>query len=211
MRAREQFDLFLMSKVLDHVRDAIIVTDGDGRFVYINAAAEQQLTRGSALRRREGRLWCAKRGCGTALRQALQAACDPEAPTSTTMLVDDHGHPRLIFGISPITNAVGVLHALIVINEECLPRRRLIEPLKKLFNLTAAEAEIALRIADGATPAEIGRVRGVALNTIRGQMKSMAAKMGCTRQVEIAATVNAIPIAPAPSEHEFGTTVSVSV
>ena len=195
--------------LLDRVRDALILAAADGQVVHLNAAAEQQLARAGPLRFREGRLWCGKRACGTALRQALAAACDSELPNATTMLLSDHKHGRLIVGISPLGPREGPGLALIAIHEECMPRRRSVEPLKSLFNLTRAEAEIALRIAEGATPTEIGRERRVALNTVRGQMKSLAAKLGCTRQVEIVTLVRAIP-APA-SGHEAGKAFSLTI
>jgi DNA-binding CsgD family transcriptional regulator len=201
----------VLAAVLDHVANALIVVAAEGRAVHINAAAEQLLAGAGPLRCREGRLRCGNRACGTALRQALEAACDPQSPTATTMLLDDHRHGRLILGISPLTGAGGASFALVVINEECLARRRGIEPLKALFNLTRAEAEIALRIADGATPAEIGAERGVASNTVRGQMKSLAAKLGCARQVEIAAMVKAIPLLPPTSDHARSSVLSLTL
>jgi len=200
-----------LGAAIDQVPDALILADADGRVLHLNAAAERLLASGGPLRWREGRLTCGRRACGNALRQAIEAAGDPRSPAATTMLLSNHGRARLILGVSPLTSAGDTSIALIVVNEAFLPSRRHVEPLKSLFSLTRAEADVALRVADGATPAEIGRQRGVALNTVRGQMKSLAGKMGCARQVEIAALVRAIPVPPPGSREGRDSVVSLSM
>ena len=66
--------------------------------------------------------------------------------------------------------------------------------LRSLYGLTRAEAEIAVRIADGVGPAGIAGERGVSVATVRAQVKALAAKLGCARQSEIAALVRALPV-----------------
>lgn len=57
--------------------------------------------------------------------------------------------------------------------------------LKAAYGLTAAEAEVALRLADGLALKRIADERNTSEATVRTQIKSIAAKMGCSRQVEI--------------------------
>jgi len=58
--------------------------------------------------------------------------------------------------------------------------------IQGLFDLTPAEARIALAIAAGVQPTEIARKQGVSVETVRTQLKSIFLKTGTTRQLELA-------------------------
>lgn len=62
-----------------------------------------------------------------------------------------------------------------------------VEALRALFDLTRSEAAIALAFVDGAPREAIARQRGVTVDTVRGQLKSVFRKVGVTREVELAA------------------------
>lgn len=68
-----------------------------------------------------------------------------------------------------------------------------------LFDLSAAEAAVARSLAQGRTPAEIARARGVSLATVRAQVRAILAKTGRTRQSELVALL-AIGAAPRDAE-----------
>jgi len=59
--------------------------------------------------------------------------------------------------------------------------------LRSRFMLTPAEVQIALGIAEGKTLAAIAKMRGVAVSTARGQLKSVFVKTGTHRQAELVA------------------------
>jgi DNA-binding CsgD family transcriptional regulator len=73
----------------------------------------------------------------------------------------------------------------------------LAEALSDCFGLTRSEAVVAAAVAEGRAVAGIARQRGVAIDTVRTQLKRIAAKLGCARQSQIAAIVNAVPPARA--------------
>lgn len=60
-----------------------------------------------------------------------------------------------------------------------IPERRM---LADLFNLTAAEAELAELLAAGATIGEVASNRSVRISTVRTQLSSTLRKMGVDRQ-----------------------------
>ena len=64
--------------------------------------------------------------------------------------------------------------------------------LRSLYGLSPAEAETAILLARGLAPTEIADERGIAVATVRVQIKTVAAKMECRRQLEIAAVVNGL-------------------
>lgn len=70
----------------------------------------------------------------------------------------------------------------------CAPDRVVIQGL---FDLTAAEARVASRVAEGLALDQIPERRGVALATMRSQVKSIFAKTGVGRQSQLAALLAA--------------------
>lgn len=59
--------------------------------------------------------------------------------------------------------------------------------LQASFDLTAAEAAIAIRLARGETRDAIAAGRGVSPGTLKSQIRSIYQKVGVTREVELAA------------------------
>ena len=63
----------------------------------------------------------------------------------------------------------------------------------QLFGLSQAEAQISIRLAEGFSPADIAEQRRVTDGTVRVQVKTIMAKLGCRRQTQIAAAVLSLP------------------
>lgn len=62
--------------------------------------------------------------------------------------------------------------------------------LQGVYGFTSAETDIALQLAQGKTTEAIAHERAVAIGTVRSQIKSILAKLGVTRQVELVAKLN---------------------
>jgi len=62
-----------------------------------------------------------------------------------------------------------------------------VELVRSLFDLTASEARVARKLAAGKSAEEIAEERGVALSTVRTQLRQVMEKTGCTRQAEVVA------------------------
>ncbi|WP_199902090.1 helix-turn-helix transcriptional regulator, partial [Azospirillum sp. B506] len=62
--------------------------------------------------------------------------------------------------------------------------------LGALFGLTPVEAGLVADLLADLTPAEIGGRRGVAISTVRSQLRNIFAKTGTTRQSELMNLVN---------------------
>lgn len=60
-----------------------------------------------------------------------------------------------------------------------------------IYGLTSAESDIALLLAQGKSTEAIALERKVAVGTVRAQIKSLLAKLGVGRQVELVAKLNA--------------------
>jgi DNA-binding CsgD family transcriptional regulator len=74
--------------------------------------------------------------------------------------------------------------------------RSLSAQIQHVFGLSQAEAETVLRLADGATPAEIAGARGVSIHTVRNQVKASLSKTACRRQSDLVRKIEHLRLRP---------------
>ena len=60
-----------------------------------------------------------------------------------------------------------------------------VELMRSLFDLRPSEARVARGLAAGETLEEIAANGGVAISTVRSQLRQVLDKTGCTRQAEV--------------------------
>lgn len=61
------------------------------------------------------------------------------------------------------------------------------------FGLTPAEAQVAATLVAGQTIAEVAKSRGVSLETVRSQVRSICAKVGVSRQADLTRVLTQLP------------------
>ena len=94
--------------------------------------------------------------------------------------------PRPRVGVELTRNAS---HILII--EEISRSIKLNETLTiDVFGLTKGEADIAAKLFKGMSAAEIAESRGVTYETVRGMIKSILSKTGCSRQSQLVAKLS---------------------
>jgi DNA-binding CsgD family transcriptional regulator len=71
--------------------------------------------------------------------------------------------------------------------------------LQKMFELTPAEASLAIKISRGETPVDIARTNGVTIATVRSQLAAVFAKTRTQRQAELVALLGRVAIIPSPA------------
>jgi DNA-binding CsgD family transcriptional regulator len=72
------------------------------------------------------------------------------------------------------------------------PQAPPVELVQSLFDLTPTEARVARGLASGKTTEEIASDSGVALSTVRTQVRSVLEKTGCARQVDVVSLLSGI-------------------
>ena len=77
--------------------------------------------------------------------------------------------------------------ALLVVTPVTARAAPRIELMRSLFDLTASEARVARGVAVGETLDEIASTGGVAISTVRSQLRAELQKTGCVRQAELVA------------------------
>ncbi|MBZ9864528.1 helix-turn-helix transcriptional regulator [Mesorhizobium sp. CA15] len=70
------------------------------------------------------------------------------------------------------------------------------QTLQKMFGLTSAETQLAMRLAQGDAPLEIARSWHLSRTTIRSQLASLFAKTETKRQGELVALLGRISVLP---------------
>jgi DNA-binding CsgD family transcriptional regulator/PAS domain-containing protein len=171
--------------LLEMIAAPVIATDLAGRILYMNSQGEALLKQQHCLR------YVPERGLGAVstddtdhLRAAIALACSGVG--STAILQKAEGPPLLAM-VTPSKAMAFSAHALIVFNDAEF--RGDARRLKQMFGLSAAEADVAIGLAAGDAIEEIAESRGVAVSTLRVQLKSIYSKTATSRQAELVSLV----------------------
>jgi DNA-binding CsgD family transcriptional regulator len=186
----------LLERILEDVRDVVMVVARDGRILYANGAAAELLARRGPLQSSQGRIRSSSEVPELTLRRAIERACNDDAPSTQAVVMHHPDQVPLVVVVKCVETVEATRHALLLTFDSHPHGDRLIGPLRECFGLTRSEAEVSAAIAEGATISQIAARRKVAVSTIRTQVKHISAKLGCTRQSQIAAIVKAVPLAP---------------
>ncbi len=121
----------------------------------------------------------------------LQATRDTEPTAADPIVIRRSGNGSVVIRVLPINGAArspfGGARALLIfslIDVKTAPDPALVSDV---FGLTRAEAEVAACVAQGKSPAAIAKERGIALVTVRNQIRTIFAKTGTHRQSELVA------------------------
>lgn len=125
-------------------------------------------------------------------RRALQTLnLHSDSAVNSFPLRDDDNRAVMVAHILPISRSVHDLfaqsYALLIftpVSKEHVPP---VELVRSLFDLTTSEARVARKLAAGNSAQEIAEAGGVALSTVRTQIRQVLEKTGCSRQAEVVA------------------------
>jgi len=185
--------------VLDQLAAAVIVTDGNGRVIEINRAAERILQRDDGLTVRNGKV-AALHILDSARLEALIAAATAEQKTGAAigrMRIRRHdGHPPYMLTVAPLSADLAVYErplAMIVLADpdEHTPSER---ELAEFFGLSPAESRLAVALLAGKRLGEIASDFGVQITTLRTQLSSILQKTGVTRQVDLIRLLSSVSV-----------------
>ena len=182
MAARSSFDSLEL---------AILQLDADGRWLDGNALGEELLRREGPLRLARGRVQV--QGDNAAFTRAVALATDRSAPEATLLNLIDGDGPAVSVTVSPLRIPGVKPRALVLIKPPFTAQPDLDRRLMQLYGLSQAEARVSISLAEGLSPADIAERRQVSEGTVRIQLKTIMAKLGCRRQTQIAAAVLSLP------------------
>ncbi len=181
---------------LDQLAAGVIVSDGSGRIIEMNRAAEQILRVDDGLTARNGQV-CARRvfEAGKLARLIAAAAAPKTTVSAGRMLVARHsGKASYVLTVVPI-RGVGALErgplALILVVDQEQPDVSA-HDLSDLFGLTRAESRLAAALMDGRKLHDIAAGSGLKITTLRTQLRSVLKKVGVQRQADLARVLSTV-------------------
>lgn len=174
---------------------ATIILDEQGRVLNTNAVARALLEQGDALSLRGERLHIEGRDINKELQQALaniiMAQQSGKASVVRALRVPrPAGGSDLGLVIRPVptsqwSEGQSSPCAAVFISDPDLQQPASQQILGDLFELTPAEANLAILLARGLSLAEVSNAQNISQHTARAQLKSIFAKTGVSRQAEL--------------------------
>ncbi|HEY0649746.1 hypothetical protein [Phenylobacterium sp.] len=176
-----------LESTLDQLQTGVLVCSEAGQVRWANDAARALLTRSPRLRLADQQLRCAHRGDASAIA-AMFAACDQGEAVRLGAAEDDDNLHLLSKRLAP-RDPDGLCRpepmTAVFVSEVAKAGTLSPDALTKLFGLTATEARLAVALCDGWSVRDYALERGVAVGTVRIQMKRVLAKTQCHRQADL--------------------------
>lgn len=124
------------------------------------------------------------------LQMALGALDSGEVVRSIPLVPAQEGDLPGVLHVIPVRRSAhdlfGRTSAILVLTKASSSPTQATSLLQSLFDLTPTEALLAARIAAGMTAESIATADRKTIGTVRNQLKSVLAKTGCRRQVDLA-------------------------
>lgn len=200
-------ELGMARELLSQFSYPMLLVDEMGAIWHRNAMAEQLLRQQGPVSERNGYLQFGNAVSQKALAQALhdfQLSAPRQAGQASRKAIGlamKNGH-RLLAFVSALRSdvAIGAFgrapRALVIFYDTAdLQTHTCLQPLivGECFDLTPAEARVAVQIAAGASLKEIAQRNGTALTTVRTQLHSVMAKAEVERQADLVRVLLALP------------------
>lgn len=188
--ALQHQSLELMTGVLDAMSAAVFLCDQFGRVRAMTGSAEAVIRHGRCLSIRSGVLQAARQADGPGLESILAEAVAGRKPDSPIVLNSSDGDEMLLMEAAPVSVGhplrFGVC-AMLIVRDASGDEARIAGAASAMFGMTAAEAAISAQLALGRPPGRIAGQRGVAVGTVRAQVRRIFEKAGVSSQLELAA------------------------
>lgn len=187
-RAIEHQGFALLSGTFEAMGRACWLLDATGRIGGMTPAADQLLS-DSRLRIDDAMLTSERpeeaRAIGQAVRAVVDIAatpCDPVIMAGENggagMLLEFHALPRQSWDLPFAPRAI-------IVARVGAPTDHHVQLLMRVFRLTPAEADIAVRLASGMSRADIAAARDTSMDTLRVQLRHIYEKTGCHRESQL--------------------------
>lgn len=188
----------LIAGALEALSLTAFVCDRAGAVKAMTPTAEALVSEGAALRLKNGQLRAANPADTRRLTDGIDAAIGaiirPDTPRGNAIVVRGTTGEPLTLTVVPLPrteHAFGFNPRVLVVarapKAQDAGRTRVL--LQSAYGLTAAEAEVALRLGNGEHAEAIAGTRGVSVSTVRAQIRSIFAKLGVRRQSELVARI----------------------
>lgn len=194
-------------ELLTRLRAPIALIDEQRRLLVVNPAAQNLISKSSALVENSGCLYCRRPQDDNALMLGLrQLFCGtrPDGVAIDKVFLRARGASDLtplglyLYVVRPneTLHAFGDQPLAMLLFHE--PGRRMeLDPfvVAAAFELTPGEARVAVATARGVSPEQIASQHMVSINTVRSQLQTIFSKTGTARQAELVSLLAGLPMA----------------
>jgi len=197
---------------IDSMQMGVVFFDHHGMINYCNKSAKAIIQQHPAIEMRNNMIYATSDESNRKLREAVAMATlanVQEVVTKPIAIGLKHPGiytplPALIMPIHQSDLSIylskGSVAAVMILTDP--DRMQLTSPelLATIHDLTKAEAEVAIALANALSPTEIAEEKGVKITTIRSQIQSIFAKIGVNTQAQLMKTLLNSPLASAKIE-----------
>lgn len=190
----------VLAGAMDALSIPAFICDGAGTVRALTSTAEVLVRADRGLCLKSNRLCVDSLPESEALDNAIAAAAFARTevgPLMHRMIVVRGGRvevPPLVLEVVPLRRREYehdlAPSVLVIVRGTRAPGERRAAVVQAAYALTAAETQIAMQLGAGETPQAIASARGVAVGTVRAQIKTICAKLGVSRQTELVARLN---------------------
>jgi DNA-binding CsgD family transcriptional regulator len=203
-----QFEHTVAVEALDAVPCAVFLVNADARVLLANVRGRAMLAANDGLSTERSRLSAWDPHETTRLRGLCAAVAGtrgdlpphPGGVLALSRCVSEHPPLHVVVAAAPSAEPLGLsderVTAVVFVSDPAEERAPSEALLRQAYGLTAAESQVAARIAVGRTLADIATERGSALETVRRQSKQILAKTGARHRGELVRMLCALPRAP---------------
>jgi len=182
---------------LDLLSMAALLFDERGQVTHQNLRAKTLLANNRFARVRDGHFQVADEELSRRLHfeigSAIQASRGSSLPLHEVMRLPRGEQRPLMLMLAPLGSRGAYGAALLFVFDPEIVPGPAPERVRQLFSLSEAEAALAIALTRGETLEETATSRGVSLNTIKTQLRSVFAKTGTSRQAELVSLLLASP------------------
>ena len=175
----------------DTMGHAVFLLDRSLRVCNANAAAEELFQARDCLVQRDGKIRCRNASDQRDLQDAMDLALSAKGGLPGAFALRRPAGPPLIASVMAARSDRTL--AVVMVNDPAKRDVSMSDRLSLLYDLTPGESAVCLMLAEGMSPDRIAEERSVSVGTVRVQIKSIALKLGCSRQAEIVAIVKSLP------------------
>ncbi|MFN9336186.1 MAG: helix-turn-helix transcriptional regulator [Alphaproteobacteria bacterium] len=181
------------ARIIDTIATPTVIIESNLRILHTNQTGQAMLSRGIQVSSAKGAIRLPNQVAAAVLRasrEASQGRADTVAVPDTLRIVGDGAQSDIIFVVMPLgvpdrKLGSGALQIALFMQEANSFTPLAGEVWGKAFGLTGGELRVLQGLVEGAAPAEIAAMYGIANSTVRTHLVSLFRKTGTRRQVEL--------------------------
>ena len=184
-----------LSRMLDIVGYAMVLVVEDGRVVFANQFAREELQGEHPLRLQNGTLQLREPLAVPELQTAIEGALYRSAQAMVSLPSKAGG--TVSVSVVPVRDISECPAALLILEKRSVCEELSADAFARAHALTLAETRVLKQLCAGTRPGDIAQALGVKLTTVRTQIGSIRSKIGSRDITDILRRVSRLP--PLPS------------